>query len=196
MLQQQRRVFRLLHVHFEETLRAEGGIGGYGDALALGVFHQAFLREVRVVFDLQRGRADLGVPQEIHEEDAAEIAHADAAAEAILDKAFHGRPRFLDACVARGDFIVLVGETGWVFDGRVDVFEADGEVHDVEVEVVDAPVLELFLANGLHAGPVVEGVPKLGDEEEVGALAEVVFEGAGDALAGFDFIAVVWWWIG
>ena len=64
-------------------------------------------------------------------------------------------------------------------------------MHDVEIEVVDAPVLELFFADGLHAWAVVEGVPEFGDEEEVGAFDEAVFDGAGDALAGFDFVAVI-----
>ena len=64
-------------------------------------------------------------------------------------------------------------------------------MHDVEVEVVDAPVLKLFFADGFHDGVVVVGVPEFGDEEEVGALHDSFFDGAGDALAGFDFVAVV-----
>ena len=41
---------------------------------------------------------------------------------------------------------------------------------NVEVEVVDVPVCKLFLAYGRDAFRVVEGVPELGDEEEVGAF--------------------------
>lgn len=41
---------------------------------------------------------------------------------------------------------------------------------NIEVEIINAPVLELFLANRLHAVVVVEGVPEFGDEEEVGAF--------------------------
>lgn len=66
-------------------------------------------------------------------------------------------------------------------------------MHDVEVEVIEAPVFELFFADGFDAGAVVERVPEFGDEEEVGAFDEAVFDGTGDALAGFDFVAVVWW---
>ena len=62
---------------------------------------------------------------------------------------------------------------------------------DVEVEVVDAPVLELLFANGLDAVVVVISVPEFGDEEEVGAFDYAFFNGAGDALAGFFFVAVV-----
>lgn len=64
-------------------------------------------------------------------------------------------------------------------------------MHDVEVEVVDAPVLELLFADGRNARAVVEGVPEFGDQEEVGALDEAVFDGAGDALAGLDFVPIV-----
>ena len=66
-------------------------------------------------------------------------------------------------------------------------------MHDVEVEVVNAPVGELLLADGLDAGFVMEGVPEFGDDEEVGAFAEAVFDSAGDALAAFGFVAVVCW---
>lgn len=65
-------------------------------------------------------------------------------------------------------------------------------MHNVQVEVVDAPVSELLAANGLDAVAIVEAVPELGDDEELFALDETVFNGAGDALAGFDFVAIVW----
>lgn len=38
----------------------------------------------------------------------------------------------------------------------------------------------------------MEGIPELGDEEEVFALHKPVFDGSGDAFAGFFFVAVVW----
>ena len=38
---------------------------------------------------------------------------------------------------------------------------------------------------------VVEGVPEFGDKEKVGAFDDAFFDGAGDALAGFLFVAVV-----
>ena len=89
------------------------------------------------------------------------------------------------------DFFAVVGEPWGVAGAGVDVFEGDGEVHDVEVEVVDSPVLELFFADRLDDGVGVVGVPEFGDEEEIGAFYETFFDGAGDALAAFDFVAVV-----
>jgi len=64
-------------------------------------------------------------------------------------------------------------------------------MHNVEVEVVYAPVCELFLADWCHLVVVVEGIPEFGDEEEVAAFYEAVFDGAGNALAAFRFVAVV-----
>ena len=122
-----------------------------------------------------------------------EIADADAFGETLSLDLLHRRPRLLDASLPGHDVLAVVGETWRVAVFRVDVFQADGEVDDVEVEIVDAPVLELFFADGLDFVAVVEGVPEFGDEEEVFALNETFFDGAGDALTGFDFIAVVWW---
>lgn len=73
-----------------------------------------------------------------------------------------------------------------------DVLERDGEVDQVQVEVVDAPVGKLLLGDGLNLVIVVEGLPQLGDDEEVRSLYEAVFDGAGNALSGFDFIAIVY----
>ena len=62
---------------------------------------------------------------------------------------------------------------------------------DIEIEVVDAPILKLFLADRLHTVVVMEGVPELGDEEEIGALDEAFFYGTGDALTGLLLVTVI-----
>lgn len=90
-----------------------------------------------------------------------------------------------------GPCIVDVPPRGVPHLGR-DVFDGDGEVDEVQVEVVDAPVGELLAGDGLDLLGVVERVPELRGDEEVFALDEAFFDGAGDALAGFDFVAVVW----
>jgi hypothetical protein len=90
------------------------------------------------------------------------------------------------------DLALTVDEpAGWVALLWVDVLQSDGEVDEVEVEVVDTPVFELLLANGLDLLAVVEGLPKLGDDEEVFALDEAVLDGAGYTLAALDFVSVV-----
>jgi hypothetical protein len=62
---------------------------------------------------------------------------------------------------------------------------------NVEIEVVDAPIGELLLEDGLDLFRVVEGVPKLADDEEVFALDETFLDGTGYALASFDFVAII-----
>lgn len=64
-------------------------------------------------------------------------------------------------------------------------------MHNVEVEVVDAPVLELFLADGSDAFLIMEGVPQLGDDEEVGALDDAFLDGSSHSLPGFGLVVVI-----
>lgn len=42
---------------------------------------------------------------------------------------------------------------------RVNIFQSNGEVDDVQVKVIDTPVGQLFLADGFDALLVVEGIP-------------------------------------
>ena len=191
VLEEQRRVFCALHIEFEKRLRAKGRVCRHGDVLAAGEVDESRLREVWVVFDLQGCGPDFGVAKQVQYELAVEVADADALGHALLHQGLHGRPGLLDGGVARYDFFAVVGEARRVAVRGVDVFERDGEVHDVKVEVVDAPVLQLLLADRADAVVVVEGVPELGDKEEVGAFDQSVFDGPGYSLAGFHFIAVV-----
>ena len=144
------------------------------------------------MFDLQGCGADFGVAEEIHDELAVEVTDTDTLGQTFALDFLHGGPSFLDAGLAGDDILPVIGEAGRVAVGGVDVFEGDGEMDNVEVKVVDAPVFELFFANGLHFVAVVEGVPEFGDEEEVFAFYDAFLDGSGNPLAGFDFIAVVW----
>ena len=192
VLHEQGCILGLLHIEFEEGLRSKGGVGCYGDPFRLREAEQAFLREVGVMFDLQRRGADFGIAEKIHEELAVEVTDTDALGQPLSLNFFHSRPRLLYAGLSRHDVLAVVGEAGGVSVGRVDIFEGDGEVDDVQVKVIDAPVFELFLADGLNFVAVVEGIPEFGDKEEIFALDQAFFDGAGNTLAGFYFIAVVW----
>jgi hypothetical protein len=81
---------------------------------------------------------------------------------------------------------------GRVADLGCNILERDGEADQVEVKVVNTPVLELLLDNGLDLLIVVEGLPKLRDDEELLALYKTLLDGTGNTLARFDFVAVVW----
>ena len=191
VVQEQGGVLGPRHVELEEGLRAQGGVGRDGDALALGVLHEARLGEVGVVFDLEGRGRDLGVPEEVHDELAVEVADPDRLGHAVAHQLLHGRPRLLDRGVAGHDLLSVVGEAGRVPVRGVDVLEGDGEVDNVQVEIVDAPVCELLFADRPDPVVVVEGIPELGDEEEVGTFDYPFFDGSRDALAGLLFVAVV-----
>lgn len=184
-------VFGSLHAELEERLRAKRRVCRHGDALVLRELDESFLAEVWVVFDLQSGGLDGGVAEEIHDQLTVEVTDADAIGQAFLRDRLHRRPGLFDGGGAGHDFLAVVGKAGWVANRGVDVLEGDGEMNNVQVEVVDAPVFELLLADGLDPIAVVKGVPQLGDEEEVFALDEAFLDGAGDTLARLHFVAVV-----
>lgn len=98
----------------------------------------------------------------------------------------------MDGSVSRDHVLAIVSEAGWVSFRGVDIFEGNGEMDNVKVEVIDAPVLELLFADGLHTVMVVERVPEFGDKEEVGAFHNAFFDGASNALTGFLFVAIIW----
>jgi hypothetical protein len=65
-------------------------------------------------------------------------------------------------------------------------------VDDVEIEVVDAPISELLLEDGLDLFGIVERVPELADDEEVLALDDALLDGTGYTLSGLDFVAIIY----
>ena len=160
--------------------------------MTLSILNETFLGQVGMMFDLEGCGSDLGIAEEIHDELAIEIADADGFGQTLAHKILHGRPGLLNGSVTGDDVLAIVSEARWVSLRGVDIFEGDGEMDDVKVEVVDTPVLELLFADGLHTVVVVERIPEFRDEEEVGAFDYAFLDSAGDALTGFLFVAVVW----
>lgn len=196
MVEQAGGLLGILHLQLDEAQRTEGGVSGDGDALLLGVVDQRLLGEVGVVLDLQGGRADAGIAEQIHQQLGAEVADADAAGQLLLDQGLHGGPGLLDGGLAELDLALGVLPAGRVAHAGGDILQRDGEVHDVQVEVVDTQIGQLLAGDGLNLLAVVEAVPQLGDEEEVLALDDTLLDGTSDTLADLDLIAVVWKGIG
>ena len=94
-----------------------------------------------MVFDLEGCGGDLGIAEEIHDELAVEVADTDGFGQPLANKAFHSRPGLLNGSVTGDNILAVIGEARWVSLRGVDVFEGDGEVDNVEVKVVDAPIL-------------------------------------------------------
>lgn len=179
-------------VELVEGGRAEGGVGGDGDTLVLGEADEVGLDEVGVVLDLKGGGADLGVAEEVVDQLALEVGNANGAGKTLLNEALHGAPGLLNGGVGAADLgDTVVEPAGRVADRGVDVLEGNGEVDDVEVEVVDAKIAELLASHLLDVLRLVVGVPEFGDEEELLTLDEAILDGAGDALADLNLVAVV-----
>lgn len=108
------------------------------------------------MLDLESDGSDASVAEEIEDECAVVVADSNALCQTLVDKLFHGLPGLGKACFGWGDLVVFIGPARRVANGGVDVFESDGEVHNVQVEVVDAPIFELLLGDWLYALAVVE----------------------------------------
>ena len=95
---------------------------------------------------VDRGRWEIG-RQELFNVSGAEVGHADAPGQALVDQALEGGPGLPDGGLAGADLGlgVVVVPARRVAHRRVDVLGGDGEVDQVEVEVVEAPILKLLL---------------------------------------------------
>jgi hypothetical protein len=61
----------------------------------------------------------------------------------------------------------------------------------VEIEILETPVGELLLDDGLNTLAIVESVPQLGDDEEILTLDEAILDGTGNTLTALLLVAVV-----
>lgn len=192
MLHQRGGRLSAVHVELDEASRAEGGVSSDSNALSLSKLNKLILLEVGVQLNLKSSRADLGILEHVIDSLGLEVGDSNAAGELLLNELLHGAPGLLVGSLAPSDLLLaVVVPAGRVADAGVDVLEGDGEVDEEEVEVVDLPVGELLAADGLDVLLVVEGLPELGDDEELFALYEAVLDGAGDALAALLLVSVV-----
>lgn len=183
----------VLEAEGQEASGAEGRVGGDGDALGLAEVQQLLLDEVGVVLDLEGRGRDAGVPQHVVDELGLEVGDADGPRETLVDDRLHGRPGDVHGRVAADDLgLAVVVPAGGVPDRRVDVFQGPREVDQVQVEVLEAPVREGPPDRGLDLVAVLEDGPQLRRDEELVARHEAVLDGAGDALAAFLLVAVIY----
>ncbi len=182
----------LLPAELEEGGWAEGGVGGDGNFLLLGQADEGWLDEVWVVLDLKGSWADLGDTEEVEDQRSLEVGDSNGTDEFLLNERLHGGPGLLDAGVGELDGLsVGTVPSWWVAFGWVDVLQGDWEVDDEEVEVLKTPVGQLLEGNWLDVLLLVEGVPQLGDDEELLALDQALIDGAGDTLTSLLLVAVV-----
>lgn len=182
----------MLHVELLERGGAEGGVGSDGDTLVFGKTEKLVLDEVGVVLDLEGGRLDAGIAEQVIDELGLEVGDTDALGETGVNQLLHGGPGLLGGSLGGADLgLAVVVPAGGVADAGVDVLKGDGEVNQVEVEVVETPVGELLLDDGLNTVAIVESVPQLGDDEEVLTLDEAILDRTGNTLTALLLVAVV-----
>jgi len=182
-----------VHVELDEAGRTERGVGSQSNTLSLGEADELSLLVVGVKLDLEGGRADLGVLEQVVDSLSLEVGDTNGLGETLLNEVLHTLPGLLVGGLAPADLgagIIVVPARG-VADRGVDVLEGDGEVDEEEIEVVDLPVGELLAGDGLDVLLVVVCLPELGDDEEVLSLHDALLDGTGNTLTTGLLVAVV-----
>jgi hypothetical protein len=181
-----------VHVELDETSGAERRVGSDNNALSLSQADKVVLLQVRVQLDLESRRANLGVLESVIQDLGLVVGDTDALGKTFLHELLHSSPGLLVGSLGPANLgLAIIVPARRVADAGVDVLESDGEVDEEEVKVVNLPISELATSDGLDFVLVVEGLPELGNDEEVLALHDALLDGAGHALAALLLIAVV-----
>lgn len=196
MLKQGLELQGLLPVELNEALRTEGRVGSHSNTLLLAEVDEVGLGKVGVMFDLEDGDGNLGGAEEIHEKRALEIGDTDRANELFLNQVLESAPGLKDGNVDGNNTLVnaviaLVGPSCGVVLVIINVFEGNREMDQEEIEVVEAPPLELLADNGFNLVLLVEGVPEFRGDEEVFAFNKAFINCALDTLASDLLVAVI-----
>ena len=120
-----------------------------------------------------------------------EVGHTKGFDQALIDEGFKCLVCFLDGRFGLDELSLEIGPARGVGIGRVDVFEANGEVNVEEVKILDAPPLQLLPYNGFYALLLVESVPQLRGDEYIGAFDDPFFDSAFETLTTFFLVAVI-----
>ena len=181
-----------IHIELDEACRTERGVRSHSNALGLGQTYEFVLLEVGVKFNLEGSRPDLGILEHIIDSLRLEVRNSNTPRKTLLDELLHGTPGLLVSGLAPANLLLaVVVPARRVAHAGVDVLEGDGEVDEEEVKVVDLPVGELAAGDGSDVFLVVEGLPELGDDEEVFTLHEAFGDGPGDAFSAFLFVSII-----
>jgi hypothetical protein len=115
--------------------------------------------------NLEDLRLDAGITEDVEEKGTLDVGDTNILGEASVDEGLHGDPGLLEWSVLEVDFAIVTGPAGREPVGGVNVGEGDGEVDEEEVEIVQAPELELIVSELLYMLLRVEGVPELGCDD-------------------------------
>lgn len=169
------------HTEWDVGACAERGEGGDMDPGFLAIAKEFRLGQIGVHFDLEDFGSAAAVADEVSEEADAKVADANMFDEAFGSEVEHGFPGFEEGNVGGFHFgvggIGLVEPTGRVARFHVDVAEGDGEVDEIEIEMIELKIAEGPFEGGSDMFGAVVGVPQLASDPEVVASAEAALEG-------------------
>lgn len=175
----------------EVALRAERRVSGDGDAELLAESNEFLLGEVGVELDLVDGGLDASVAEDVNQERALEVGNTDVLSKTRLADLLHGFPGLTDGDLGRVDLAVETPPLRRVLGLNGNILEGDGEVDEVEVEVINAPELELVPDELVCALLLVVGVPELRSDENFLALDDSVLDSTSETLTSLLLVSVV-----
>jgi hypothetical protein len=168
---------------FANHVVAEGRVLGDVNTLLAAPLDEVGLEETGVALDLVGGGGDTGAVDEGLEVLLGVVGDTDSAG-LLLVELGHGLPCVDDRdAVEHLDVAVLEGEQ--VLVDIAGLVESDGEVDEVQVEVLEAELSKAVIKGGSDVLGSVLRVPELGGDEDVlalDALAESSLEGVGNLL--------------
>ena len=163
---------------------AEGRVLGDVDALLAAPLDEVGLEQAGVALDLVGGGGDTGGVDQSLEVLLGVVGDTDGAG-LLLVELGHGGPGVDDGDAVEHLNITVVGEREQVLVDITCLVESDGEVDEVQVEVVEAELSKAVVKGGSDVLGSVLRVPELGGDEDVltlDALAESSLEGVGNLL--------------
>ncbi len=138
--------------------------------------------------DLENCRLDLSIVYDLPEHGSSKIADSDVLDETITDKLFHSLPCLL-VCDSRVELHFWLSCRG-VKDplNRVATLNRDiplrnGEMNQVQIELIHAKIGQCFLASGFDMFRTMVSVPKFRHDEKILASANTLVDGALDTSA-------------
>jgi len=107
------------------------------NVVGLADVEHVLLDEVGVVLDLESLRELLGVAGKVEEETTVVVGDTNVLGKTLLLERLECGPCLVERSLDGGDLSVLIVPAGRVADLGVNVLDGEGEVDDVEIEVVD-----------------------------------------------------------
>ncbi len=191
----QQAFFLARHIQLEIALCAERGEGGDVDPIPLGAADQLFLCEIRVALDLEHRRSDPRIAHQIMNQAGRVVAHADPLHEASIDQRFHRRPCLMQrhACFVHARLGSVRVEQPF---RRISLlyrheFQRDGEVDQIEIELLQLQVFERLAARQFDMFGRVERVPEFRGDPQLLARHQPFADRARQPFAGLHFVGVV-----